>query len=207
MKSILWVVLLSAVFLTGACAADGKVQLRLTSLDIGASGILPVGTYSDYSDYGAGGTIRLSTSLLPSRFDFSFRLGAFWLDNENPYTDLVLNFHSLLEVAYRISLGNSSWVLSPRISGGVLVHYASGDFNTLEGRTQKVYVDQLYGASLDISFEPWLSRNPNARFGFYIAPSYFIFPNQNDFGMYGSLDIGGRIRLGNPGNVNRGSEA
>lgn len=184
------------LFTNSFAAADEDLAFKISSLDIGTSGVLPIGRFSDFSDYGIGGHTRISFSLIPSRWDFGLRLGGTWMHSINPYADTLGSFHALLEVAYRVPLGDSSWFFAPRIAGGILVNIASGDFNTLDSSNQASYVDQFYGLYTEVSYEPWTRKNFKSRVGFYIAPAYFIYPNSDYAGMEFQLNMGMRIRLG-----------
>ena len=177
-------------------SADRRRTLRLAAVDVGAVVMLPLGRYRDFTDFGTGLSSRLALGISGTGWEFGLDIGGMWMHSIDPYANLMGNFHVLADAGYRFTPGGGPWSLAPRLSAGIIVHLASGDFNTLGDTTVAAYVDQLYGITLEASFEPWNGTNPGARVGFYAAPGFFIYPNMNYIGLKIEMDLGARIRLG-----------
>jgi hypothetical protein len=172
-----------------------RVGVRIMTVDAAPTASVPIGRYADLVRYELGARARAAITFGERSWILAgLSVGWGYIFEENPYVDRMTSLDATLETGLRAILGEGPLVVSPIISGGIVVHFVSGEFNTLADTSDVTYVDQLYSFRLELSFEPWLVRP--SLIGAFIAPTVNVFPNQTTGGF--SIGVNAGIRL-NPG--------
>lgn len=192
--------LLLIVLLAGAATlvgAQGTGTYRIESLDISASGTLPVGRYADHSSVGTGTGVRLNTGFETLPLELSALVQFHYLIQDNPYVDTLFSTSAVLEAGWPVALGDGPFGFTPRLGAGFLGHSVRGELNTGEpGAKSRFYADQIYSVKAELSFASRKNSDSSGRVGAFVGPGFALFPNQGAVGSLFSLDTGLRILLG-----------
>jgi hypothetical protein len=207
--TILMISVMAAVPVYSADATDDRKvdqghsakisPVNLSSIEFSVSPGFPLGRYRDYTfltvTTGAGAFMGFHA--IPLEIGIS---GGFGYEAElNPYTDVMFHVQSLLTLGWIFTPPGSRITLTPRISGGFLGHFVWGVFNTVENVSSFLFfADQFYGVALDVGTPLENKKSPGQyQWYFYLAPGFYLYPNQTAVGMVIRLDAGFRWGLRN----------
>lgn len=167
-------------------------KINLHSIDLATQSLFPLGRFAGYSDFGLGGEAGLKVRFTKIPLNLKAQVGGTYEFSPNPYIDSLVHLSILLEVSYSFALANSYLELTPGLSLGGLMHFVTGNFNTLDNQTFDFYMDQYYGASLELAIYP---SSKSGNWGFYITPRFYIFPSIQEAGLQLGASLGVRYRF------------
>lgn len=164
------------------------------SIDVSSSTFIPLARFREYSKAGTGAELAASMKLFSLPLDFRIALGAAWAQSESDYVDTLFQFTALIQLGYTIpSKGIFSFGF--RGSAGMIGHLASGNLNTLEEVDTLFYADQYYGIEPVFRIRPGNKEGEPWRFSFFLAPGFYIFPNEEYWGFQITANLGASLHF------------
>jgi len=177
MKTIALILALATACVAGRAIAQTEPAVDGLSIGIEAQGSLPMGDFSDASNYGVGGTVYIAGGVAP-QFSLTGRTGYLYFGGkETDYSTLLASGTTTINLTMVPFLAGMKYFFSPgdmrvygAVEGGIVIVSGSGEYTPIGGVTSDTDIDSetdvALAPSLGIQFKGGENLRVDARASF-----------------------------------------